>query len=135
MATTEVSNVPDRVDVEVLAGRPFSLALSILDAGGAVAAADIASARAHVRTDVDGRDILHIFSTEDDPADAAISGGASGVVTLTATSETTSLWQEQWPGTAPETVAWWDLEITDDVGEVHQVTRPGTFTLIWQVTR
>jgi hypothetical protein len=136
MATQEHDNIPDRVDLRVLAGSPFSVALAVLQADGeAMAASSITSARAHVRASVGGQDILHIFSTEDDPADASIGGGATGAVTLTATSETTSLWQAQWPGQAPETVVWWDLEITDGDDETHQITAPGTLTLVWQVTR
>lgn len=135
MATTEVDNVPDRIDVRVLAGNPFSLTLPVLDDGGAVDASSIVSARAHVRKTVGGQDILHVFSSEDDPADITIAGGAAATLELTATSDTTSLWQEQWPGEAPETVVWWDVEYVDDDEETHQIVAPGTITLVHQVTR
>lgn len=133
MATVELSNLPDRIDVEVLAGEPFSLTVAVLDGTGAqLAAADLTSARAQVRPSVDSNQVLHLFSTLDDDPDAAITD--DGIV-LTATSDVTTLWQAVWPGTAPATVVWWDLEVTaaDDV--VHQVTRPGTITLYHQVTR
>lgn len=135
MATIEVTDLPDRVDVTVLAGRPFSLTLPVFDVDGQVDAASLVSARAQVRTGVGASDLLHTFSTENDPADAEISGDASGVITLTATSAVTSAWQEAWPGEAPESIAWWDLEVVDSDGETHQVTSPGMITLRWQVTR
>lgn len=136
MATVEVHDVPDRIDVRILAGRPFELVVAVMDGAGAVNEASILSARAHVRASVSGQDILHIFSSEDVPADIVIGGGAAGTLTISATSETTSLWQQQWPGTAPETVAWWDIEFTDDSSdEPRQLCAPGTIALVWEVTR
>ncbi len=136
MTTIALGSVPDRVNLTVLAGSPFTLTVPVLDgAGDAVAAADIASARAHVRAKVDSDQVLHIFSTENDPADAEITGTSEAAVVLTATAEVTSLWQDTWTGSAPSTTVWWDLEVTDGDGETHQITTPGTIVLVHQVTR
>lgn len=133
MATVELGSLPDRIDVEVLAGEPFTLTVPVLDAdGGAVEAAGLSAARAHVRPSIDSNQVLHIFATTDDDPDAAITD--DGVV-LTATSATTSLWQQVWPGVAPVTTVWWDLEVTGADSVVHQVTLPGQIRLYHQVTR
>jgi hypothetical protein len=134
VATIEVSNVPeDRIDIRVLAGVPFRFTLPVLDEnGGPVPAVDMSAARVHVRAAIDDSIILHTFSTEDGEPDAEIDDGA---VILTAVSEVTSSWQENWPGRAPETYAWWDLEVTDSDGEPRQITTPGMFTVVHQVTR
>jgi len=137
MATLKisVSALPTRIDVTVLAGEPFELAVPVLDgAGDPVAAGGIASARAQVRPDVASGQVLHLFSTAD-PATAEITGTTAASVVLTASSDETSLWQEDWPGCAPRTVVWWDLEVTDADGVAHQITSPGTITLVHQVTR
>lgn len=133
MATVELGELPDRIDVEVLAGEAFTLTVPVLDGDGtAVAAASLSAARAQVRLSIDSNQVLHTFATTDDDPDAEITD--DGVV-LTATAAVTSLWQAVWPGIAPATVVWWDLEVTDTGGESHQITRPGTLTLYHQVTR
>jgi hypothetical protein len=136
MATVEIGTLPSRIDLTVLAGNPMTLTVPVLDgAGSAVAAASLSSARAHVRPRTDSDQILHVFSTDNDPADAEITGTTAASVVLTATSEVTSLWQVTWTGVAPQTVVWWDLEVTDTDDIPHQITIPGTITLIHQVTR
>lgn len=133
MATIELGTLPNRIDLVVLAGEPFTLTVPVLDSDGvALVAVDLATARAQVRPDIDSDQVLHTFSTEDDVPDAAITN--DGVV-LTADSDTTSLWQQVWTGIAPATVVWWDLEVTGADDVVHQVTAPGTITLYHQVTR
>lgn len=133
MATTELVDLPDRLNFTILAGRPFRMSIPVYDPDGdLVAAVDMTSARAHVRQAIGDASPLHIFSTDDAEPDAEIVDGA---VVLTATSEQTSLWQENWPGTPPETVAWWDLEVTDGDGTPRQINTPGTITLVHQVTR
>lgn len=136
MATVEVGTLPDRIDLTLLAGEPMTLTVPVLNgAGAAVAAANLASARAHVRPKVDSDQVLHVFATDNAPADAEITGTTAASIVLTATSEVTSLWQVTWTGVAPQTVVWWDLEVTDTDDIPHQITVPGTITLIHQVTR
>jgi hypothetical protein len=133
MATVELGDLPDRIDVKVLAGEPFELTVPVLDQTSTpVPMVNLTSARAQVRPSIDSNQVLHLFSTEDDEPDAEITD--DGVV-LTASSGTTALWQQVWPGIAPTTVVWWDLEVTDAGGVVHQVTMPGLITLYHQVTR
>lgn len=129
MATVTVGSLPNRVDLTVLAGEALELSVPILDGAGApVPAADLASARAQVRKSIDDPTVLHTFT-------GSITGTTAAVVVLSATSAVTSGWQSDWPGTSPRTVMWWDLEVTDSGGTAHQVTVPGTVTLVWQVTR
>lgn len=138
MATVKlsVSALPNRVDLTVLAGQPFELSLPVLDgAGDPVPAASLASARAQVRETVADDTVLHTWSTEDDPATAEITGTSAGAVLLTATGDVTAAWQDDWPGCAPRSVAWWDLEVVDTDGITHPITVPGTITLVHQVTR
>lgn len=137
MATVEVGTIPDRIDVLHLAGKPFELDVPVLDSATppvAVPFAGVASARAHVRPSVDSDQILYVFSTDDVGLEIVDDGG-DAVLRLSATSEITSDWQVVWPGASGQAVVWWDLEITDDSDETHQVTSPGTITLIHQVTR
>jgi hypothetical protein len=134
-----VVDVPERVDLRVLAGRPFSALLSIVTGSAStpvpVEAGDIASVRAHVRAGIDSELVVHVFTTDDGSAAVVGTGSDAASVRLSATSDETTEWQALWPGTAPETVVWWDLEIADTGGERHQVTSPGTITLVHQVTR
>jgi hypothetical protein len=133
MTTTEVSQELPRIDVRVYAGRPMELRVNLADAaGGALPAATIASARAQVRQSTDDPSALHTFDSEADPASITIH---DGYVLLTATSDETTEWASLWPGSAPETFTWWDLEITDEDAVSWQMTAPGLFTLIHQVTR
>lgn len=133
MSTLEVSDLPDRIDVTVLAGRRFTLTVPVLYGNFTpVPAVNISGARAHVRPAIDDPVILHVFSTDDEDPDAEVTD--DGVV-LTATAETTSSWAVNWPGRAPETVAWWDLEVTDVDGEPRQILIPGTITVVHEVTR
>lgn len=136
MTTQTVSALPPRIDVTALAGEPFELTVPVLDgAGAAVAASALASARAQIRPDVASARVLHTFSTAT-PGTAQITGTTSASVVLTADSDRTSLWQLTWPpALGPETVAWWDLEVTTTGGITYQITVPGMFTLVWQVTR
>lgn len=136
MATVALGSLPDRINLTVLAGNAFELTVPVLDGAGApVAAASLDSARAHVRPKLDSSQILHIFSTDDDPPDAEITGTTSASIVLTASAEVTSLWQVNWGGSSGLAVVWWDLEVTDADGETHQITSPGTITLVHQVTR
>jgi hypothetical protein len=133
VSTISLVDLPDRIDAKILAGRPFRMRVPIYDPDGdLVAAVDMSVARAQVRQAIGDPSPLHIFSSEDAEPDALIVDGA---VILVATSETTSSWQENWPGSAPETVAWWDLEVTDADGTPRQVNVPGTITVVHQVTR
>jgi hypothetical protein len=132
MATTTVSQDLPRLDIRVYAGRPMELRVNLATgAGGPLPAGDVVSARAHVRQQIDSPGVLHSFDSEGDPVTIVAS---DGYVTLTATSEETTEWANLWPGSAPETLAWWDLEITDEDGEPWQMTAPGLFTLVHQVT-
>jgi hypothetical protein len=136
VANVSLTDVPDRVDLRVLAGRPFSVLLSLaLGPGGEpVPFADLADARAHVRGDVGSEVIVYSFTTGDGTV-ALVDDDGDAAVRLVADAAATTQWQHLWPGRAPETVVWWDLEITDAAGERHQVTSPGTITLVHQVTR
>ncbi len=132
-ATVRAAQALPRIDVLCYAGRPFTLTVPLLQGDGSpMPAAAVASARAHVRASVDSDQVLHSFDTADDPIDAVVSDGQ---IVLTATSLVTTSWGDLWPGRAPVTVAWWDLEITDDQGEPWQITEPGTFAVVHQVTR
>jgi hypothetical protein len=141
-SVVESEDVPPRHDVRVMAGRPFSYRLPVRDADGPAAAAVVASARAQVRAAVGDRDVLHSFGTDEDPADIEIDDTDPDAVVLviTATSETTGLWASEWPGprtgtSPPESVAWWDVEVTDADDVTTQITSPGTITVVHQVTR
>lgn len=134
MATVSLVDVPDRVDLRVLAGRPFSALFTIQLDGAPVAYSSLADARAHVRADVGSELVVFTFATDDGTA-VLVNSGGNAAVRLVADSAQTTEWQELWPGRAPETVVWWDLEITDTGGERHQITSPGTITLVHQVTR
>lgn len=121
------------INVTCYAGRPLEITIPVLDGAGAALDSDgMPSARAHVRTAIDDATVLHSFGSDESPADIAI---ADGELTITADSTTTSDWALLWPGVAPQTVAYWDVEITDMDGETWQITAPGTFTVIHQVTR
>lgn len=139
MALVTVTDVPDRVDFRVLAGRPFSALLSVVfgpaETPTPVEAGDIGSVRAQVRADVGSELIVFTFSDVDGTATVVGTGSSPASVRLAVDAATTDEWQYLWPGSAPETVVWWDLEITDTGGERHQVTSPGTITLVHQVTR
>lgn len=121
------------VNVTCYAGRPLEITIPVLDGNGAALDSDgMLSARAHVRATIDDATVLHSFGSDESPADITI---ADGLLTITADSTTTSDWALLWPGAAPQTVAYWDVEITDMDGETWQITAPGTFTVIHQVTR
>jgi hypothetical protein len=134
VATIDVGTeqLPDRINVTVLAGKPFELTIAVTDNDGPLDGDDIASARAQVRQQIDGQEVWHTFSSENDPADIAISDDG---LTITATSEQTDDWQKLWPGTAPETVMYWDVEIVDADDIPRQITLPGRFVVVHQVTR
>jgi hypothetical protein len=127
---------PDRVNLRVVAGRPLRVRLPLLlPDGSPVEAQDVDAIRAHVRPAVGSEQILHRFTTDDGSAQIVGTGTDAAAVRLVADAAETSTWQDLWPGRAPETVVWWDLEVTDTGAERHQVTTPGTITLIHQVTR
>lgn len=133
MATTETSQDLPRHDVRIFAGRPMELRVPLLNGSGtALDAGTVTSARAQARQTVDDPSVLVTFDSEADPATIAITDGWA---TLTATSEETTEWANLWPGAAPETLAWWDLEITDEDGEPWQMNAPGLFVVVHQVTR
>jgi len=122
-----------RFDVTCYAGRPFSVSISTVQGDGSpLPAAAVASARAHIRPQIDSDQVLHSFDTADDPVDAVVT---DGFLTFTATSEVTTGWGELFPGRAPASVCWWDIEITDADGEPWQMSEAGTFTVVHQVTR
>lgn len=128
-----VKQLLPRVDVEIHAGRPMVLRVSLLNGAGApLDAGSVASARVQVRQDVDNPSVLVEFSTEADPPTIAIT---TGQAEITATSDETSGWATLWPGRAPATTVWWDLEVTDDDGESWQMTDASLFTVVHQVTR
>jgi hypothetical protein len=133
MTTTELAQELPRIDVRCYAGRPLEIVVPVLDGAGLALDSDgMPTARAHVRASVGDPTVLHSFGSEEDPADISI---ADGELTITATSDITTDWALLWPGAAPETVAWWDVEITDIDGATWQITAPGTFTVVHQVTR
>lgn len=135
MATTtyDADQALPRIDVRVFAGRPMGLRINLTDGdGGALPGAAVVSARAQVRRDIDDPTVWHTFDSAADPVSITI---ADGYVTLVATSDETTEWANLWPGVAPETYMWWDLEITDDDGEDWQMTAPGLLTVVHQVTR
>jgi hypothetical protein len=131
MADTYAEQKLPRADVRIYAGRPIELRVNLqTGAGGPLPAAGVTSARAQVRQNTDDATVWHTFSTED--ATVVI---ADGVATLLATSEETTEWGNLWPGSAPETIMWWDLEITDEDAEAWQMTAPSLFVVVHQVTR
>jgi hypothetical protein len=133
VATFEVEDVADRIDVRCMAGRPFALFVPVnYGTGDPVPAVNMSSARAHIRAAIDDPQEFHVFSTDGVEPDAVLSDGG---VTFTAPPETTSLWATEWPGRAPETTMWWDVEVTDVDGTPRQITIPGTFTVVHEVTR
>jgi hypothetical protein len=133
MATTTVRQSLPRLDVLIYAGRKMDLRVNLATGdGGPLPASSVVSARAHLRPPIDSPAVLHSFDTEADPVSIVAS---DGYVTLTATSDETTEWANLWPGVAPETFAWWDLEITDEDDVAWQMTAPGLFTLVHQVTR
>lgn len=133
MTTTELEQTLPRIDVRCYAGRPLEITVPVLGGDGLALDSDgMPSARAHVRTTVGDPTVLHSFGSDEDPADITI---ADGELTITATSDITTDWALLWPGTAPETTAWWDVEITDMDGETWQITAPGLFVVVHQVTR
>jgi len=133
VAAIELAQTLPRFDVRCYAGRPLTITVPVLDGDGApIEPAALASARAQVRRAVDSDQVLHSFGVDDDPPDLDIT--TDGLV-LTATSATTSQWAQLWGGQAPETTAWWDVEVTDVEGEPWQITEAGLFVVVHQVTR
>lgn len=135
MAILTVTDQPDRIDVVILAGRPFSMLVPLLIGTDEVEAGDVASVRAQVRDAIGSEQVVHLFTTDDASAEIVGTGSDPASVRLRATSDETTEWQALWPGSAPQTVVWWDLEVTDTGGERHQASSPGTITLVHQVTR
>lgn len=136
MATHEIGTVPDRWNITHLAGQRFEVTIPVLDGAPApVDASDLLRGRVHVRPFVDAENVLHVFDTESDPPNAEIVGGASAALVITATADETSAWTLLWPGSNGQAVVWWDVEVVDTTGEPHQLTRPGTITLVHEVTR
>lgn len=118
-----------RFDVLAQAGRELTLTLTVLDAAGSpVADGAITKARAMIRPEVKSDQVLHVFSTETDPAMIEIDGPD---LIITATPTETSLWQANWGSL----IAWWDVEITDGAAVPHQISQPGLITLTPEVTR
>lgn len=131
MATTVIgaAEALPRFDVLAQAGRELELTLTVLDGDGdPVAEGAITAARAQVRATPQSAQLLHVFASDDDPVSITIDGAT---LTITATPDETSLWQENWP----TLTAWWDVEITDADDVAHQVTAPGVITLSPEVTR
>jgi hypothetical protein len=137
MTTHEIGAVPDRWNITHLSGQRFEVTIPVLDgAASPVVLADLTSGRVHVRPSVDSDQILHEFNTEADPANAVLDEVAgSAVLIISATSAETTEWVTLWPGNAGQAVVWWDVEVTDTTGEPHQLMRPGTITLVHEVTR
>lgn len=131
MATVELRQELPRFDVTCYAGRPLEITLDLLDgAGDPLSALAVVDARAHIRQEVDSPTVLHAFVLDDGIT------VTDGELVLTATAADTTGWADLWPGARPGlTVAWWDVEFTDDGGETWQLTAPGTMTVIHQVTR
>jgi len=137
VAVHEIGSVPDRWNITHLSGQRFEVTIPILDGAAApVALADLTRGRVHVRPSVDAENVLHEFDTEADPPNAVLGEVAgAAVLIISATSAETTDWVALWPGNAGQAVVWWDVEVTDNTGEPHQLTRPGTITLVHEVTR
>lgn len=128
MSYTVLSSPLPRIDLHVRAGQPLEVTVPILDGDGvAVPAAAFTGARAQVRASTAGA-VLHTFTTDDDSA--LVTGGATGVVVLSATGAVTATWAS-WPTTS----AWWDLEVLDADGDPQPLTAPGRLVVGAQVTR
>jgi hypothetical protein len=128
MSTYRLGTSLPRIDVDVRAGQAFELTVPVLDdAGVAVEAAELVSARAQVRETPASADVLYEFSTD--------TGGATvtdtGSVLLSATAEQTAEWSISWPVTG----AWWDLEVTDSSDAPHQLTAPSKVRVLPRITR
>lgn len=123
-----------RVRVEVVPGEALSLTLPILNgAGSPVTVANVGSwsVLAQLRTQPSSATVLHTFTT-DAPANASVSSGAAGAVTLTATAAATAAWQEAWTSSPPAAVG--DLFVTDDSG-VPRCLADLVFSLLPRATR
>lgn len=131
MSTTSLGTPLPRIDVLVQAGDPLTISVPVLSGGTPVAATDLTHARAQIRPAPTSDLMLHVFSTEEDPPNIAITGTTAGVLVITATSAETSDWQLTWPRLS----AWWDIEVTDASAIPHQITVPGLITLNPEVTR
>lgn len=132
---TTISDPLPRYDLEINAGRAVQIDIPVLDGGAPVPAAGLTGARAQVRSSIDDELVLWTWGTDEDPANAEITGTTAGAVRLFATSEETTSWQLLWPGSFGQVVVWFDVEIVDTDGARHQITAPSTLTLIHQVTR
>jgi hypothetical protein len=133
VAAIELAQSLPRFDVRCYAGRPLTIRVPVLDGNGdLVEVGVITSARAQVRAGIDSDQVLHTFGIDDDPPDLAI---VDGWLVLTATSAVTTSWALLWPGRAPATTAWWDIEVTDVEDEPWQISEPGEFVVVHQVTR
>jgi hypothetical protein len=129
----ELSQALPQFNVRCYAGRPLTITIPLEQGDGTdMPASAITRARAQVRDGIDSNQVLHSFDTDDDPIDAVVTDGQ---ITFTATSLVTTSWGDLWPGRAPITTAWWDIEITDEDGETWQMSEPGLFEVIHQVTR
>ncbi len=139
MATIEIgaADLPDRWNITHLAGERFEMRVPVLGATNAAVDPDvIESARIHVRPSVNHEQILTVFSTDEDPPNIAVENDdGAAILLVTATADETSEWQTIWPTGQDSSTVWWDVEVTDTDGVTHQLTRPGTFTLVYQVTR
>lgn len=123
-----------RVLVEVVPGEPLSVTVSIVDddnASVAVADASAWEALAQLRTQPSSATVLHTFST-DAPANATVTAGTPGRVTLSATAAQTAAWQAAWTN-APQTAVS-DLLVTDNTTAQHSIADL-VFTLLPRVTR
>lgn len=103
-----------RILVEAVPGEALSVTLPILDADGAAVpvgnAADW-SVLAQLRTQPASSTTLHTFTTSA-PANASVTAGSAGSVTLSATATETAAWQTAWTFSPPSAVG--DVFVTDN---------------------
>lgn len=132
--TVGADQLPPKIDVEILAGATFVVDVPILGGDGTpLPADDVLSARAQVRPSVDSDELLHEFS--EGAGLERLDDGGDAVLRLTVDEATSNFWEATWPGRSDRVVAVWDLEIIRADGLRHQITQPGTITLIRQITR
>lgn len=132
MATVVLGTALPRIDLSVQAGQSFTVSVPVLDGSSApVPATDLVSARAYIRPSVASDQVLHVFSTEEDPVNLEITGTSAAILVITASSVDTSGWQLLWPALE----AWWDIEVTAAGSDPEQITAPGLITLNPEVTR
>jgi hypothetical protein len=130
VTTFELVQALPVIEVVCYAGQPLTMTVPILGASGSpISDAGLVEARAQVRTRWESDEVLYRWEAGE--GNITITGGAAAVVTLTATSTETALWQEQWPKLAVV----WDLEVIDTLAETRRLCALSPFTLLPNVTQ